>query len=142
MKRRRVAAMVTLLALLLSGCGIGGGSKGGSGTLQLWAYEGYQDFLPKLIAGFEAKYPDIKVELTNVPEEQYVTKVDTALAAKRPPDLGFIYERRWLKQNRFATVDDIVTSEHLDLSTWAQGVISKDPSGEAACSYNGKIYCL
>ncbi|HEX7746159.1 MAG TPA: sugar ABC transporter substrate-binding protein [Micromonosporaceae bacterium] len=148
MNRRRMAAIVALFALTASGCGSGGGggsSQGGdgeAGTLQLWAYEGYQDFLPKLIEGFEAKYPKIKVELTNVPEEQYVTKVDTALAAKQPPDLGFIYERRWLKQDKFVPVDDIVKSENIDLSTWASGVISKDPNGEAACSYEGKTYCL
>src|SRR5262245_12715531 len=34
-------------------------------TLTLWAYEGYQDFLPRLVEAFEAKYPNIHVEITN-----------------------------------------------------------------------------
>jgi multiple sugar transport system substrate-binding protein len=130
---------------LTAGCANAGDSSdtsNGTTTLQLWAYEGYQDFLPILIEGFEKKYPDIKVELTNVPEEQYVTKVDTALAAGQPPDLGFIYERRWLAQGQFAPVDDVVESQGIDLSTWASGVISNDPNGEAACTYEGKNYCL
>ena len=150
MMRRRAVALCALLAVASaasSSCDSGGGGattaeSGSPVTLQLWAYEGYQDFLPQLIKGFEEKNPNIKVELTNVPEEQYVTKVDTALAAKRPPDLGFIYERRWLKADRFVPLDDVVTQEKIDLNTWAKGIINPDPNAEASCSYQGKNYCL
>jgi multiple sugar transport system substrate-binding protein len=65
-----------------------------------------------------------------------------ALAAKQPPDLGFIYERRWLKADRFAPLDDVVQQEKLDLSKWAQGVINPAANAEAPCSYQGKVYCL
>jgi multiple sugar transport system substrate-binding protein len=145
MKRKATAVLVASLALTASACG--GGGDGGSGskgstTLQLWAYEGYQDFLPILIDKFEAANPDIKVELTNVPEEQYPTKVETALAAGQPPDLGFILDRRWLKEGKLEPLDDVVKAENIDLSSWASGVISKDPNGEAACTFEEKNYCL
>jgi len=113
-------------------------------TLTLWAYEGYQDFLPALIDAFQAKYPNIHVELTNIPEDQYGTKVDTALAAGAPPDLGFTGDRRWFKEGVWLPLDDVVADQKIDLSTWNKGIIG-DPdvqNAEEACRYEGSIYCL
>ncbi len=113
-------------------------------TLTLWAYEGYQDFLPVLIEAFEAEYPNIQVELTNVPEDQYGVRIQTALAAGAPPDLGFTGDRRWYKEGVWLPLDDVVESEGIDLSTWNQGIIG-DPgleNAEEACQYEGSVYCL
>ena len=41
---------------------------------------------------YEAENPNIKVEITDIPEGDYATKIDTALLAKEPPDLGYVYE--------------------------------------------------
>lgn len=113
-------------------------------TLKFWAYEGYQDFLPYLIEGFEAKYPNIKVELTNIPEEQYSTKLETSLAAGAPPDLGFVVNRRWLKEGAVLPLDDMIAEQKIDLSTWNKAIIGKpdDANAEAACRFEDKIYCL
>lgn len=113
-------------------------------TLKLWAYEGYQDFLPLLVEGFEAKYPNIKVELTNIPEEQYSTKMETALAAGAPPDLGFVVNRRWYKEGAVLPLDDMIAEQKIDLSTWNKAIIGKPGGGdtEAACRFGDKIYCL
>jgi multiple sugar transport system substrate-binding protein len=92
-------------------------------TITLWAYEGYQDFLPVLIEGFEAKYPNINVELTNIPEDQYGTKLETALAAGAPPDLGFVGDPKWVKNGVWLPLDDAIAKEGIDLSTWNQGII-------------------
>ncbi len=113
-------------------------------TLTLWAFEGFQDFLPVLIEAFEAEYPNIQVELTNIPEDQYGVRIETALAAGAPPDLGFIANRRWLKEGVFLPLDDMIAEQGIDLSTWNQGIIG-DPNlenAEAACRYEDKLYCL
>lgn len=112
-------------------------------TLSLWAYEGYQDFLPALIKGFEKKYPNIHVSVTNLPEAQYTTKVQTALAAGKPPDLGFIYTNLWLKENQFLPLENVIKAAHIDLKQWAPGIIGRGGTNEDdACSYQGKVYCL
>jgi multiple sugar transport system substrate-binding protein len=117
-------------------------------TLQLWAYEGYKDFLGIVEPAFEKKYPNIDLQITNIPEEQYVTKVDTALAVNRPPDLGFIYDRRWLKAGKFEPLDDLVKANNIDLSTYTKGIVggavgdTASENAEDACTYEGKIYCL
>jgi len=113
-------------------------------TLTLWAYEGYQDFLPVLIEAFEAKYPNIRVELTNIPEDQYGVKVETAIAAGTPPDLGFTGDRRWYKQGLFLPLDDSIAEAGIDLSTWSAGILGQEgtENAEESCRYDGKIYCL
>lgn len=113
-------------------------------TLTLWAYEGYQDFLPRLVEAFEAKYPNIHVEITNIPEDQYGTKVETALAAGAPPDLGFISQRRLLKSGVFLPLDEVVKKENIDLSTWNQAIIGPPgtQNAEESCKYEDKVYCL
>lgn len=113
-------------------------------TLKLWAYEGYQDYLPVLIEAFEAKYPNIKVELTNIPEEQYGTKIETSLAAGSPPDLAFTGDRRWYKQGVWLPLDDMIKENNIDISTWNKGIIGPPgvENAEEACKYEDKIYCL
>ena len=54
---------------------------------------------------FETAHPDISIEVTDIPEDQYVTKIDTALAAGETPDIAFVYERRWLKAKYPASWD-------------------------------------
>ena len=56
----------------------------GDTTLNLWVFEGEEGFLPKIKEGFEAAHPGTKLEITLLPEDQYVTKIDTALAAGAP----------------------------------------------------------
>jgi hypothetical protein len=59
-KKRAIAAGALSLALLAA-CGTSSddnasakpGTNGDKVTLSLWAYEGYEDFLPHLIDGFE-----------------------------------------------------------------------------------------
>jgi multiple sugar transport system substrate-binding protein len=84
------------------------------------------------------------VELTNVPEEQYGTKVETALAAGAPPDLGFIGSRRWFKEGAFLPLDEMIAEQGIDLSTWNKAVIGSPgaTNTEAPCRFDGKLYCL
>ena len=105
-------------------------------TLNLWIFEGEEGFLPKLKEGFEAKYPNITLEITEIPESDYVTKIDTALAAGSTPDIAFIYEPRWIKAGKFLAIDEIVSKYNIQLADFNQGIV-KD-----SCSMNGRLYCL
>lgn len=135
-----VAAIGAVLAAACTGEGDAPpGQPDGSGleasTLSLWVFEGEEEFLPALKAGFEKEHPSIEVKITEIPEDNYVTKVDTALAANRPPDIGFVYERRWIKAGRLLALDDVVASHGIDVSTLNQNAF-------ASCQYEGQIYCL
>ncbi len=105
-------------------------------TLNLWIFEGEQGFLPELKKGFEAKYPNVTLEITEIPESDYVTKIDTALAAGNPPDIGWVYEARWMKAGKFLAIDDMVSQKGINLADYNQGIV-KD-----MCALNGKLYCL
>ncbi len=144
MSHRQMLASLAVLSLLLAGCTSsdssgGGGSGGTTGgepiTLTLWAFEGEAEFLPTLKERFEAEHPNVTIEITNIPEDNYTTKMDTALAAGKPPDLGLVYEPRWFKAGAVLPLDDVIASEGIDLSTFNQNAMSGCRSGDS-------VYCL
>jgi multiple sugar transport system substrate-binding protein len=110
-----------------------GGSP--SGTINLWIFEGESDFLPTMVKAFEQEHPGITVKVTDIPEDNYVTKIDTALAAGRPPDIGYLYEPRWIKAGRILPLDDVIASHHVDVSSFNQNAFS-------FCKMDGRTYCL
>jgi len=142
-------AFVMVFAMLLAACapavtsttaptteGQSSQSSGEKVTLNLWIFEGEEGFLPKLKEGFEAKYPNITLEITEIPESDYVTKIDTALAAGSTPDIAYIYEPRWMKAGKFLSIDEVISKYNIQLADFNQGIV-KD-----TCAMNGKLYCL
>jgi multiple sugar transport system substrate-binding protein len=136
--------LLTVLALVGAGCtssdepsdgGTGTGTDGEPVTLTLWAFEGEEAFFPTLKERFEAEHPNITLEVTEIPEDNYTTKVDTALAAGRPPDMGLTYEQRWFKAGAVLPLDDVIASEGIDLSTFNENAMS-------GCRYEDSVYCL
>jgi multiple sugar transport system substrate-binding protein len=107
-------------------------------TLSLWVFEGEEGFLPALIESFQAKYPNITLEITEIPEDQYVTKIDTALAANDPPDIGFVYggQQRWLKAGKFLPVDDMMAENNIRPENYNANAMS------LYCLYESKHYCV
>src|SRR6266496_3205494 len=97
MRWHRLASLLAVVAVIGTACG-GGGSKTSEGTgpqekvtLDYWGTkEGYDDYSAALVKAFEAKYPNIHIKVTTYPEANYQTKIDTALAAGKPPDLGAV----------------------------------------------------
>jgi multiple sugar transport system substrate-binding protein len=144
MMRRWSAGLLAMVTAISVGCtssdGSGdGGSKGGaeegSITLTLWAFEGEEAFFPTLKERFEAEHPNVTIEVTEIPEDNYPTKVDTALAAGRPPDLGLVYEQRWFKAGAVLPLDDVIASKGIDLSTFNQNAMS-------GCGFEDSVYCV
>ncbi|MGK5631257.1 ABC transporter substrate-binding protein [Streptomyces sp. URMC 123] len=94
-------AVVTAAALLVTGCGIGGGSSGSDGdeprrkgtvsgeitfrTLQL--KPNFTEYVEGVIDAFEKKYPDVNVVWEDVPGEGYNEKLVTDAQAGTLPDV-------------------------------------------------------
>ncbi len=131
--------MLTLIVLIVSACSgpaaPAGQESGEKVTLNMWVFEGESEFLPVVKEEFEAKNPNIVLEITEIPEDTYVTKIDTAIAANQTPDIGFVYERRWLKANKFLALDDTFAAKEIDLEDF-------NPAAMSACNYEGKVYCV
>lgn len=138
----RTFVIFAVLTLIASACSGGDEEQQqqedgelGAATVSLWVFEGEDEFLPTLKRAFEKEHPNITVEITNIPEDNYVTKIDTALAADSPPDIGYMYEARWMKAGRVVPLDDVIASHGIDTSTYNQNAFSY-------CALEGKIYCL
>ncbi|QFZ77068.1 extracellular solute-binding protein [Streptomyces fagopyri] len=98
---RRCALAVALgsvLALTATACGDnGGGAAGdkgdegsGKGRITFWDNNGgvRTDIWKQIIADFEKKYPDIKVDYVGVPAASAQSKYDTAIQGGGLPDVG------------------------------------------------------
>jgi multiple sugar transport system substrate-binding protein len=105
-------------------------------TLNLWIFEGEGEFLPQLIERFQAEHPNINIQITDIPENEYVTKIDTALLAGGTPDLAFIYVPRWIKAGHFLPLDDAIESQGINVDDFNIGAMS------AGCLRDGHVYCL
>lgn len=69
-----------------SSAGSGGGSDDGPVTLTVWAREG-DNSMEVQMAAFEEAHPDIKVTLSSVNNDQYLTKFANSIRAGSVPDL-------------------------------------------------------
>ncbi|MEV6794792.1 sugar ABC transporter substrate-binding protein [Streptomyces sp. NPDC051320] len=99
--RRRTSGAATLaavLALTATACGDDGsgtaGAKGnegsGKGEITFWDNNGgvRTDIWKQVIADFEKKYPDIKVNYVGIPAASAQSKYDTAIQGGGLPDVG------------------------------------------------------
>ncbi|MFF0225454.1 ABC transporter substrate-binding protein [Streptomyces sp. NPDC004629] len=80
-------ALAISLAVVVAGCS-SAPSKGGDAKLSLMIWDPAQKAgVQKAVDGFEAKYPKIKVDVQQVPQDQYFTKLDASLGAGEGPDV-------------------------------------------------------
>jgi ABC-type glycerol-3-phosphate transport system substrate-binding protein len=114
-------------------------------TLSFWLYdEGYHFLADQVVPAFEAKYPNIHIDVTPYPETQYQTKIDTALAAGAQPDLALMANRLWMKESLLLPLDDMVKQQGIDLSTFSPSIVGAEGqlNADEGCAYEGKLYCL
>jgi ABC-type glycerol-3-phosphate transport system substrate-binding protein len=147
MSRLRWLGVIAIMALVTAACSGDGGGDGDEGdageqvTLDFWLFEEGYGFLDELVSEFEADHPNIDVELTTYPEDQFGVKVDTALAAGRPPDLGLVGPEL-MNAGVLLPLDDMVQEQGLDLSTFNQGIVGEALGPTESCSFEGQLYCL
>jgi multiple sugar transport system substrate-binding protein len=145
MRRRRavlgILGLTSALTVVAAAAGCSSSSpspaKQGRVTLQLWEYPGYEDVLPPVVKAFNAKYsPAITVQVTDIPESTYPTKLDLAISAHSGPDIAFPYNALDLPAGRFLPLNSYLRQAGIKLSSFNQGPIDNE------CKYNGKVYCL
>ena len=95
MKRRYLAAIAVIAALVIAGCSSsGGGSKGnqatgGNRTLTVWLMDGSapNDLVASLNSEFQAAHPGVTVNYQVQKWDGILDKLTTALASNTPPDV-------------------------------------------------------
>jgi multiple sugar transport system substrate-binding protein len=101
--RIRTAALLTVTALALTGCGRDSGDEPGAegpgeaiedgkatGTIEVWAMGTEGEVLQDFAAAFTEANPDAKVEVTAVPWDGAHDKIANAIAAGETPDVSLI----------------------------------------------------
>lgn len=122
--RRRLilgGASALVAALVLTGCGRGDGSADtasaadtvddspATGTIEFWAGGSDGEALPDFLADFEAANPDVTVNVTQVPSDDFDSKLMTAIASGTVPDMVYLYSQTQatlLDTGAFAAVPD------------------------------------
>jgi multiple sugar transport system substrate-binding protein len=140
-----VAAACTSSPTATDSEGGGGDSAGSSGeevTLDFWTYQEGQGSPNRnpMVEAFEAEHPNINIEYTYIPAENYNVKLNTAIAAGEAPDLVLAFDLNLLIEGALLPLDDMVADKGIDLSNFNQGII-KGP-GDYSCTWNDTLYCL
>ena len=151
---RGVASLLAVVMLVAVGCtssptsdSVGGGDDdggGGSGeqvTLDYWVYEGRTSgFMEAVETQFETENPNIDLNITAYPENNYDVKLDTAIAAGKAPDLVLVFGAEQMRAGLLLPLGDIVQEEGIDLSTYVPSIV--EPGDEFSCNWEGQLYCL
>ncbi|MFI7498768.1 extracellular solute-binding protein [Streptomyces sp. NPDC049687] len=135
----RLAAGVALGSTLpLAGCGRGDtaaatataqpvDSSPATGTISVWAAQGDADVLAKVIKPFEKANPDVEVTFTLIPNGEYYTKLQAAIAAGKGPDVAQFFpesQAQFLDTSTLKPVPDgLVEPDAFFKSLWAAGVV-------------------
>ena len=132
---RRLAAIVLLAAVLGAGF-VPARAQDEPVTLNLWMFLDGTGFLESVVEAFEAEHPNIQINITDIPEDEYTTKIETAILAGQPPDIGFPYARRWIEAGYLAPLDEEVAAGEIPLEDYNEGAISRN------CYIDGSLYCV
>ncbi|WNY35346.1 extracellular solute-binding protein [Curtobacterium flaccumfaciens] len=79
----------------------------------MWCRSATQAGLTSAVAGFNKANPELQVQLTPVPDAQYVTKLATAIRGGEPPDvvdIDDINSQLFIFREAFADLTDVVKS--------------------------------
>jgi multiple sugar transport system substrate-binding protein len=130
--------MAVLGTLALAGCGRGDDtaaaasakpvdSSPATGTVEVWAPQGDADVLEKVIEPFKAANPDVDVKFTLIPNAEYYTKLQSAIAAGKGPDMAQFFpeaQAQFLDPSILRPVPDgLVDPNSFFESLWDAGAV-------------------
>jgi multiple sugar transport system substrate-binding protein len=154
-KLRWITALLAAMALVAAACsgddgggddttGEPGGSVGEPVTLDFWTFGegGIGSFLETLEEGFEAEYPNVDVNITSYPEENYGVKLDTAIAAGKAPDMTVFPDAAQVREGLILPLDDLAEEHDLDLSSYVPAVVEGGLEDGLGCGFEGQLWCL
>ncbi|WP_030315068.1 extracellular solute-binding protein [Streptomyces sp. NRRL B-3229] len=126
-------------ALPLAGCGrqddaaAASGAKKvdaspATGTVNVWAAQGDADVLGSVVKPFKAANPDLVVKTTLIPNAEYYTKLQAAVAARKGPDVAQFFpesQAQFLDSSTLRPVPDgLVDPGSFFKSLWDAGVVN------------------
>ena len=143
MKARYLAAAAVAAAVAVAAstaaAHTSGGAKTSATTLTVWlqpeAQGGWGDVLQYATKKFQAKNPDVKVEVQTLLWPEHLTKLNAALAAGNAPDvveMGNTETTPYMANGAFAALQ---AKDFPNSKTWLSGL-------KSSCSFNGKLYCV
>ncbi|MFD5596866.1 extracellular solute-binding protein [Streptomyces griseorubiginosus] len=136
---RLTAGMALGAALPLAGCGrqddatAASGAKKvdaspATGTVNIWAAQGDADVLGSVVKPFKAANPDLVVKTTLIPNAEYYTKLQAAVAAGKGPDVAQFFpesQAQFLDSSTLLPVPDgLVDPGSFFKSLWDAGVVN------------------
>ncbi|WP_326661923.1 extracellular solute-binding protein [Streptomyces canus] len=135
---RLTAGMALGAALPLAGCGrqddaaAASGAKKvdaspATGTVNVWAAQGDADVLGTVVKPFKSANPDLVVKTTLIPNAEYYTKLQAAIAAGKGPDVAQFFpesQAQFLDSSTLRPVPDgLVDPGSFFESLWDAGVV-------------------
>ncbi|MFG2795999.1 extracellular solute-binding protein [Streptomyces pseudovenezuelae] len=135
---RLTASMALGAALPLAGCGREGDAAASgakkvdaspaTGTVNVWAAQGDADVLGTVVKPFRSANPDLVVKTTLIPNAEYYTKLQAAIAAGKGPDVAQFFpesQAQFLDSSTLLPVPDgLVDPGSFFTSLWDAGVVN------------------
>lgn len=136
---RLTASMALGAALPLAGCGREGDAAAASGakkvdaspatgTVNVWAAQGDADVLGTVVKPFRSANPDLVVKTTLIPNAEYYTKLQAAIAAGKGPDVAQFFpesQAQFLDLSTLLPVPEgLVDPGSFFTSLWDAGVVN------------------
>lgn len=133
------AGLVAIVSL--SGCGRSGSAEPSepsespvaiddspaTGTVTVWAPSGDADTLDEVLTAYKARNADLTIDLTIIPDAEYNTKLQTAIAAGSQPDVSFVYlegQSQFTGTGAFSSVPDDLVDENIFFpGAWSAGEV-------------------
>src|SRR5438477_7675955 len=144
MKSRKAPLSVIgiLMALVAAACGGTTSSNNPStqtGTLTVWLMNGSapQSVVDGVNADFNAKHPNVKVDVQIQQWSDVTTKLDTAYAGSTPPDVVELGNTLVAKYAAAGALEDISGKKGSfeGSASWLQSLTE-------SCTFGGKLYCV
>lgn len=143
-RARRVgtALAAAIATATLSACGSpvsSGGTESGAGgdmTLTATAFDEVDvTVLKKVAADFEAEHEGWSVEVTQIPQDNYVTKLQLSVEAGEPPDIAYVY-----------AIGEIASFQPLGELLYEAHDLNPADFNEAtlrySCGWEDELYCM
>lgn len=134
--RRPAYPVAFALALVLASClGRGGDDGADSNAISVWMFPQGDDevAIRAFEAAFEEQNAGKDVEVVVYPEDEYQTRINTALVAGSPPDVALIENRNWMKAGYVVELTDQlddwdVAADDFNPGGLSRGAVEADPS--------------
>ncbi|WES63544.1 extracellular solute-binding protein [Microbacter sp. GSS18] len=95
-------AGIAALTVVLAGCGRADAPEDAAspqaiddapatGTIEIWAAGGDGEQLPEMFDLFQEQNPDVEINMTQVPEDDFVAKMTAAISGGSVPDLVYLF---------------------------------------------------